>query len=86
MYPEKVAIIHGEQRITYARMQERCRRLASALRRRGVERGDTVSVMAPNVPALLEAHYGVPLAGAVLNAINYRLDADTVRFILGVAS
>ena len=85
VYPEKVAIIHGDRRITYARMRERCRRLASALAARGVGLGDTVSVMAPNVPALLEAHYGVPLCGAVLNAINYRLDADTVRFILGHA-
>jgi fatty-acyl-CoA synthase len=85
VYPQKVAVIHGERRITYAEMRERCRRLASALAQRGVGRGDTVSVMAPNVPALLEAHYGVPLCGGVLNAINYRLDADTVRFILGHA-
>jgi fatty-acyl-CoA synthase len=85
VYPDKVAIIHGDVRISYAQMRSRCRRLASALMRRGVGKGDTVSVMAPNVPALLEAHYGVPLAGAVLNALNYRLDADTIRFILGHA-
>jgi len=85
VYPHKTAIVHGERRISYAEMRARCRRLASALARCGVGPGDTVSVMAPNVPALLEAHYGVPLAGAVLNAINYRLDADTVRFILGHA-
>src|SRR5208282_5054334 len=60
----------------------RCRRLADALRRRGIGRGDTVAVMAPNVPALLEAHYGVPMAGAVLNALNYRLDAQSIAFIL----
>jgi len=82
VYPDKVAIVHGDGRTTYAEMHERCRRLASALMRRGVGRGDTVSVMAPNVPAMLEAHFGVPLAGAVLNALNYRLDADTIRFIL----
>jgi fatty-acyl-CoA synthase len=82
VYPDKVAIIHGEGRTTYAQMHERCRRLASALKRRGIGRGDTVSVMAPNVPGMLEAHFGVPLAGAVLNALNYRLDAASVRFIL----
>ena len=82
VYPDKIAIIHGDVRISYAQMQTRCRRLASALRKRGVGKGDTVSVMAPNVPALLEAHHGVPLTGAVLNALNYRLDADTIRFIL----
>ena len=82
VYPHKVAIVHGDARITYREMRARCRRLASALMRRGVGPGDTVSVMAPNVPALLEAHYGVPLCGAVLNALNYRLDADSIRFIL----
>ncbi len=60
----------------------RCRRLADALRRRGIGPGDTVAVLAPNVPALLEAHYGVPMAGAVLNALNYRLDAASIAFIL----
>ena len=59
-----------------------CRRFADALRRRGIGRGDTVAVLAPNVPALLEAHYGVPMAGAVLNALNYRLDARSIAFIL----
>src|SRR5262249_28322944 len=60
----------------------RCRRLASALAKRGVRAGDTVAVMAPNVPAAFEAHFGVPMAGAVLNALNIRLDADTIAFIL----
>ncbi|MFT5173829.1 MAG: fatty-acyl-CoA synthase [Gammaproteobacteria bacterium] len=82
IYPHKIAIVHGDVRITYAQMRSRCRRLASALQGRGVGVGDTVSVMAPNVPALLEAHYGVPLTGAVLNALNYRLDAAAIRFIL----
>ncbi len=82
VYATKTAVIHGDRSFTYAELQSRCRRLASALVRRGIGRGDTVAVMAPNVPALLEAHYGVPMAGAVLNALNYRLDARTIAFIL----
>lgn len=82
VYPTKPAVIHGEQQYDYATFYARCRRLASALARRGIGLGDTVAVMAPNVPALLEAHYGVPMCGAVLNAINVRLDADTVAVIL----
>ena len=82
VYPEKVAVIHGELHYTYAELYRRCCRLADALRRRGIGLGDTVSVMAPNVPALLEAHYGVAMAGGVLNALNYRLDARSIAFIL----
>jgi fatty-acyl-CoA synthase len=82
VYPDKLAVIHGAFRFTYRQLYDRCRRLASALRRRGVGRGDTVAIMAPNVPALLEAHYGVPMAGAVLNALNYRLDAHSIAFVL----
>ncbi len=82
VYPEKIAVIHADQRFSYAQFYERCRKLASALSRRGLGSGDTVSVMASNVPALLEAHYGVPMAGAVLNALNYRLDAGSIAFIL----
>jgi fatty-acyl-CoA synthase len=82
VYPRKVAVIHGETRFTYAQFHVRCRRLASALKRRKIGLGDTVAVMAPNVPALLEAHYGVPMAGAVLNALNYRLDARTIAACL----
>jgi fatty-acyl-CoA synthase len=85
VYPDKTAVIHGDARYTYAQLYERCRRLASALSRRGIGVGDTVSVMASNVPAMLEAHYGVPMAGAVLNALNYRLDAGTIAFILAHA-
>ena len=70
VYPAKVAVIHGDMRLSYADLYRRCRQLASALLRRGIGKGDTVSVMAPNVPALLEAHYGVPMIGAVLNALN----------------
>ena len=82
VYPEKTAVIHGERQFTYAEFYRRCCRLADALRRRGIGLGDTVSVMAPNVPAMLEAHYGVAMAGGVLNALNYRLDARSIAFIL----
>ena len=82
IYPDKLAVVHGETRFSYREFYARGRRLADALRRRGIQRGDTVAVMAPNVPALLEAHYGVPMAGAVLNALNYRLDAHSIAFIL----
>jgi fatty-acyl-CoA synthase len=82
IYPQRLAVVHGKQRISYAQFFERARRLAGALARRGVKRGDVVSAMLPNVPAMLDAHYGVPMLGAVLNAINTRLDADTVAYIL----
>ena len=82
VFPGKTAVIDGERTFTYAEFDARCRRLASALVRRGIGRGDTVAVMAPNVRAMLEAHYGVPMAGAVLNALNYRLDAESIAFIL----
>jgi fatty-acyl-CoA synthase len=82
VYAGKTAVIHGDTRFTYAEFQARCLRLASALRRRGIGRGDTVAIMAPNVPAMLEAHYGVPMVGAVLNPLNYRLDARSIAFIL----
>ncbi len=81
-FANHVAVIAGERRFTYAEFETRCRRLASALSRHGVDCGDTVAVLAPNVPALLEAHYAVPMLGAVLNAINTRLDARTVGYIL----
>ncbi|RQR34262.1 AMP-binding protein [Burkholderia sp. Bp9142] len=81
-YPDHIAIIHGESTQSWRETRARCRRLASALVKRGIERGDTVSILAPNTPAMIEAHHGVPLSGAVLNAINCRLDADGVRFIL----
>jgi fatty-acyl-CoA synthase len=82
IYPQRIAVVHGAQRISYAMFYERARRLASALAKRGVKRGDVVAAMLPNVPAMLDAHYGVPMLGAVLNAINTRLDADTVAYIL----
>src|SRR3954452_5191282 len=83
VYPNRTSVIHGERRYTWRQSLERCRRLASALARHGVGRGDTVALMAPNVPEAFEAHFGVPMAGAVLNALNIRLDAETIAFILG---
>src|SRR6266852_1019688 len=82
VYPHRNSVIHGERRYTWRQSLERCRRLASALAARGVGRGDTVALMAPNVPEAFEAHFGVPMAGAVLNALNIRLDAETIAFIL----
>jgi len=81
-FPSRVAMVHGDVALTYAEFHARCRRLASALRARGVRRGDTVALIAPNVPAALEAHYGVPMAGAVLNPVNIRLDPEAIAFIL----
>ena len=82
IYPDKTAIIHGSQRITYRDFWQRSLRLASALSRRGIGRGDTVSVMAPNTPQMLEAQFGVPMSGAVLNSLNIRLDGPTIGHIL----
>ena len=82
VYPDKLAVVHDDARYTYREFYARCRRLGDALRRRGIRPGDTVAVMAPNVPALLEAHFGVPMAGAVLNALNTRLDPRSIAFIL----
>jgi fatty-acyl-CoA synthase len=82
IYGPRVAVIHGARRFTYAEMFARCWRLASALGSAGVAPGDTVAVLAPNIPEMLEAHYGVPMAGAVLCTVNIRLDARTIGFIL----
>jgi len=82
-YGPRTAIIHGPYRVTYDELWERSRKLASALHERGIGRGDTVAMIAPNIPALLEAHYGVPMCGAVLNALNTRLDPAALAFILG---
>ena len=81
-YAERPAVLYGEREYTWRQTAARCRRLASALRGLGVERGDTVSFLAANTPELIEAHYGVPMAGGVLNAINTRLDAGSVAYIL----
>ncbi|MEE8042651.1 MAG: AMP-binding protein, partial [Pseudomonadales bacterium] len=82
VYPHRTAVIHGDRRYNWAEVYERCRRLASALGARGIGEGDTVAVISSNLPAMYEAHFGVPMAGAVLNAINFRLDAATIAFIL----
>ena len=82
VHPYRAAIIHGPLRRSYREFYARSRQLASALARRGIGRGDTVSVMLPNTPAMLECHYGVPMAGAVLNTLNTRLDAKIIAFSL----
>jgi fatty-acyl-CoA synthase len=82
VFPHHTAVIHGSQRFSYAEYYARSRRLASALSRRGIGRGDTVSVMLANTPPMLEAHYAVPMTGAVLHSINTRLDAAIVAFML----
>ena len=82
VYPERCAVIHGRIRRTWREVWQRSRRLASALAARDIGDGDTVAVMLPNIPEMLEAHYGVPLTRAVLNSINTRLDASMVAFIL----
>ena len=82
VFPERIAIIHGDLRRSYAEFYARSRRLASALTRAGIGKNDTVAAMLPNTPAMLECHYGVPMAGAVLNALNTRLDARIIAFSL----
>jgi fatty-acyl-CoA synthase len=82
IYPNRVSVIHGAQVFTWAETYARCRRLASALQRRGVGHLDTVAVLGPNVPAVYEAHFGVPMAGGVINALNIRLDAEAIAFQL----
>jgi fatty-acyl-CoA synthase len=82
VYPRRSAVIHGDIEFTWSEVYARCRRLASALAQRGVGLGDSVAVMLPNVPAMYEAHFGVPMTGAVLNTLNTRLDAETIAFML----
>jgi fatty-acyl-CoA synthase len=82
VYPNRTAVVHAQVRRNWAETYARCRRLASALSQRGIGKGDTVAVMAPNLPEVFEAHFGVPMCGAVLNALNVRLDAEAIAFIL----
>jgi 3-(methylthio)propionyl---CoA ligase len=82
IYPQRLAVVHGSRQDTYAELYRRTRRLASALSRRGIGPGDTVSVLLANTPPMLEAHYGVPMTGAVLHAMNTRLDAAVIAFQL----
>ena len=82
VYPQRLAVVHGTRRYTWAESYARCRRLASALARRGIGAGDTVAVMLSNTPEMLECHFGVPMTGAVLNTLNTRLDAEAIAFML----
>ena len=82
VYPDYPAVVHGSIQRDYASLRNRCVQLAHALAKRGIKCGDTVAAILPNIPEMLECHYGVTMAGAVLNAINTRLDAPTVAYIL----
>jgi len=82
VYPDRLAIVHGALRQTWQQTYTRCRQLASALTQRGIGLGDTVAVMLPNTPPMIEAHFGVPMTGAVLNSLNTRLDAESIAFML----
>jgi fatty-acyl-CoA synthase len=82
VYPKHIACVHGERKINWADTYDRCRKLASALTQRGIGKGDTVAAMLPNIPAMFEMHFGVPMTGAVLNTLNTRLDAEAIAFML----
>ena len=82
VYPNRLAVVHGDLRRSWAEVFVRCRQLASSLQRHGIGKGDTVAVMLPNTPPMVEAHFGIPASGAVLNALNTRLDAETLAFML----
>ena len=82
VHPQRVALVYGDLRQSWADTYERCRRFAAALSARGIGHGDTVAVMLPNTPAMFEAHFGVPMNGAVLNTLNTRLDAPAIAFML----
>jgi len=82
IYPNRLAVLHGQLRQTWQQTYDRCRRLASALSKHGIGLGDTVAVMLPNTPPMVEAHFGIPMAGAVLNALNTRLDPESIAFML----
>src|ERR671914_39462 len=82
VYPERASVVHGRERYTWKETYARCRRFASALAKRGIGVGDTVAVMLPNIPAMVEAHFGIPMCGAVLNSLNTRLDAEAIAFML----
>jgi fatty-acyl-CoA synthase len=82
LYPQQLAVVHGDLRRNWAQTYARCRQLASSLSAHGVVQGDTVAVMLPNTPPMVEAHFGIPMCGAVLNALNTRLDPETIAFML----
>ena len=82
VYPNRTSIIHGKKQFTWSETYKRSKQLASALSKRGIGKGDTVAVLCFNTPEIYEAHFGVPMIGAVLNTINIRLDVDTISYIL----
>ncbi|CAL9779146.1 unnamed protein product [Musa acuminata subsp. burmannicoides] len=86
VHPNRLSVVHGPKRFTWSETYQRCRRLASALAAHSIGPGCTVAVIAPNIPAIYEAHFGVPMAGAVLNTVNIRLNAATIAFLLGHSS
>ncbi|XP_021835006.2 acetate--CoA ligase CCL3 isoform X1 [Spinacia oleracea] len=83
VHPTRTSVVHGSLRYTWLQTYHRCRQLASALSQRSIVAGSTVSIIAPNIPAIYEAHFGVPMSGAVLNTVNIRLNAQTIAFLLG---
>lgn len=82
MFPDRQAVVYGQRNYSWQQLYTRCRKLASALQRAGVNSGDTVAVLAANTPEMIECHFGVPMSGAVLNTINTRLDDETIAYIL----
>jgi len=82
VYPERIAVIYNDEQQTWAATYRRCRRLASALRQHGIKQDDTVAVMLPNIPAMLEIHFAIPMAGAVITALNTRLDSNAISYML----
>ena len=82
IFPDKIAVVHGSRRYTYKDFEQRVNRLALLLRKHGLQKHDRVAFLCPNIPALLEAHYAVPLAGGILVAINTRLNSDEIGYIL----
>ena len=85
IYPHQDAIVHGKRHISWRETYNRCRQFAHQLQKLGIGKNDTVSVLLPNIPAMIEAHFAVPMIGAVLNTLNTRLDAKTIAFMLGHA-
>ena len=82
VYPNRLAVVHGAERYTWKAEYARCRKLASALKKHGIREGDTVAAMLPNIPAMVDLHFGPAMVGAVLNALNTRLDAEAIAFML----
>jgi len=83
MFPDRRAVVYGERQYSWQAFYNRCKKLASALSRAGIQKGDTVAILAANTPEMVEAHFGIPMSGAVLNTVNTRLDDETIAYILG---